>query len=206
MGLLRCRSFWNLWIGRWPKERTALGNSLASQMHMLTHWSPTTRLRVITVVLNTSGLWRITGPTRPLVQECACGLSPRLQKLRWIPRRRSSFPPWRILQVTARKKLRKEGVDPSQPGVDLGGNGDCGWRRIAYGLACANTKCWKCSASDEANFVSRIKEVGALLRTQTVHDLIKTSDWQDMRLWRGFMSLPTGLLTTLGPRDGMVGK
>lgn len=97
MGLLRCRSSWNLWIGRWPKERAALGNSLASQMHMLTHWSPTTRLRVITVVLNTSGLWRITGPTRPLVQECggipSCGLSPRLQKLRWIPRRRSSFPP-----------------------------------------------------------------------------------------------------------------
>lgn len=84
-----------------------------------------------------------------------------------------------------KKKARKTSIDTAQPGPggwpirDLGGSGDCGWRCIAFGLAGANTKFWSGSIEEENKFVEKIREVGAMLRTQTTHDLLNSTDWHD---------------------------
>ncbi len=91
-------------------------------------------------------------------------------------------------KVSPAKKREKlvSGVDINKPGPgqwplhDLGGTGDCGWGVLAYGLACASTRSWKDSPSEEQRFVEKIKEVGGLLRT-TIHDLLGRADWEASR-------------------------
>ena len=87
-------------------------------------------------------------------------------------------------KISPVKKKVVSGVDPTKPGPgqwplrDLGGCGDCGWRVLAYGLACANTKSWKESPSDEKKFIEKAREIGAILRTQAVQDLLSRPDWE----------------------------
>ena len=90
----------------------------------------------------------------------------------------------KISPVKKRAKVASS-FDITKPGPgqwplrDLGGCGDCGWRVLAYGLACANTKSWKESPSDEAKFIEKAREIGAILRTQAVQDLLSRTDWEE---------------------------
>ena len=85
-----------------------------------------------------------------------------------------------------KKKLRvQDGIDISLGGPgnwplkDLGGSGDCGWRCLAYSLSCCNSKSWKESPLEEERLIKKIKEVGGLLRTQVIHDLLANSEWEE---------------------------
>lgn len=78
----------------------------------------------------------------------------------------------------AKKKARSLGANGSQgaskempergPGnfkiLDLGGTGDCGYRCVAYGIAFWNHKEFKGKMDEEAQFRSKIVEIGAVLR------------------------------------------
>lgn len=78
----------------------------------------------------------------------------------------------------AKKKARSLGVNGSQgaskefpergPGnfkiLDLGGTGDCGYRCVAYGIAFWNHKEFKGKVDEEAQFRSKIVEIGAVLK------------------------------------------
>ena len=58
------------------------------------------------------------------------------------------------------------------PVIDLGGYGDCGYRCLAYGIACCNTKEWAGDVEAEKKFTGKVHELGQILRTQVVHQLL----------------------------------
>ena len=87
----------------------------------------------------------------------------------------------------AKKKMRKimdlDITKRSGPGgfqlVDLGGCGDCAYRCVAFGLAFLNAKGFAKDPSEEAKVMSKVKELGQVLRVQAVtHLLNKDTAWQ----------------------------
>lgn len=56
--------------------------------------------------------------------------------------------------------------------VNLGGQGDCGYRCLAYGIACCNTKEWAGDKEAEGKFTAKIQELAQILRTRVVHHLL----------------------------------
>lgn len=77
--------------------------------------------------------------------------------------RRRRLVPWESMDPRGFKGTSERG-----PGnfkiLDLGGTGDCGYRCVAYGIAFWNHKEFKGKIAEEAQFRSKIVEIGAVLK------------------------------------------